>query len=105
MSVLNAVLRLLKKEEERLSRELTGISAAITVFGQTYLNGSSARRLPGGGRTRIAASRRARSANARKTRKVISIKSKRRPSSVPGQKVAAVQKPRSAKGKATKKSA
>ena len=104
MSVLNAVLRLLKKEEERLNRELTGISAAITVFGQTYMNGSSARRLPGGGRTRIAASR-ARSANARKARKVVSIKSKRTPSAVAGKKAAAVQKPRSAKGKATKKSA
>jgi len=105
MSVLNAVRRLLKKEEGRLNRELTGIFAAITVFGQTYMNGSSARRLPGRGRTRIAASRRARSANARKTRKVVSIKSKRMPSAVPGKKVAAVQKPRSVKGKATKKSA
>ena len=105
MSVLNAVLRLLKKEEERLNRELTGISAAISVFGQTYLNGSSARRLSGGGRARIAASRRARSVNARKTRKVVSIKSKPTPSAAPGKKVAAVPKPRSAKGKAMKKSA
>jgi hypothetical protein len=105
MFVLDAVLRLLKKEEERLNRELSGITAAISVFGETYMNGGNARRLSGAGRTRIEASHRARSAKAGKTRKIVSIKSKRMPPAAPGKGVGAAQKARSTKMKAAKKSA
>jgi len=105
MFVLDAVLRLLKKEEERLNRELSGISAAISVFGQTYMNGGSARRASHGGRTRIEASQRARSAKAGKTRKVVSIRSKRTPSAAPRKRVVAAQKARSTRLKAARKSA
>ena len=105
MSVLNAVLRLLKKEEERLDRELSGITAAISVFGKTYMNGRSARSSSTGDRARIAAAHRARLGEARKTRKVVPIKSKRTVSTAGTKKVAAAQKARSAKMKATKKSA
>jgi len=105
MSVLNEVLRLLKKEEERLNRELSGITAAIAAFGKTYVNGIGARRLSAGGRARIAAAQRARWAKARKTGKIIPIKSKRTRSAAVGTKVAISHKTRSPKAKAPKKSA
>jgi len=105
MSVLDAVLRLLKNEEERLNRELAGITSAIAAFGKTYVNGKSAPSLAAGGRTRNVAVPTARSANGRNTRKVVSIKSKGAPSAVGGKKVAAVRKARSAKVKTAKKSA
>jgi hypothetical protein len=103
MSVLNAALRLLKKEEERLDKELLGITAAIAAFGKTYVNGRGARTRPSVGRVRISDSQRARSANARKTRKVVSIKSKQTPSTAARKKAVALQKTRSAKVKAAKK--
>jgi hypothetical protein len=105
MSVLNSVLRLLKKEEEQLNRELTAITAAVAAFGKTYVNGTSARRLSAGGRTPIGAPQKAQRAKARKTSKVIPMKSKPTPSSVARKKVEVAQKARSAKTKAAKKSA
>lgn len=105
MSVLNAVLRLLKKEEEQLNRELTAITAAVAAFGKTYVNGTSARSLSAGGRTPIGAPQKAQRAKARKTSKVIPMKSKRTPSTVARKKVGAAEKARSAKTKAAKKSA
>lgn len=105
MSVLNAVLRLLKKEEEQLNRELTAITAAVAAFGKTYVNGTSARSLSAGGRTPIGAAQEAHRAKARKASKVIPMKSKRTPSTVARKKVGAAEKARSAKTKAAKKSA
>lgn len=106
MSVLNAVLRLLKKEEEQLNRELTAITAAVAAFGKTYVNGTSARSLSAGGRTPIGAPQKAQRAKARKTSKVIiPMNSERTPSTTARKKVGAAQKPRSAKTKAAKKSA
>jgi hypothetical protein len=104
MSVLDAVLRLLKKEEQQLNRELSAITAAVAAFGKTYVNGTSARSLPAGRRARNAAAQRAR-AKPRKTPKVIPMTSKRTLSTVAGKKAAATQKARSAKIKAAKKSA
>lgn len=104
MSVVDAVLRLLKKEEGRLDRELSGITAAIAAFGKTYVNGENAQRLSTR-RARIAAAPKARSAKGRKTGKVIPIKSSRTLSTAAGKKVTPAQKARSAKVKAAKKSA
>jgi hypothetical protein len=105
MSVLNLVVRLLKKEEERLDRELLGITAAISAFGKTYVNGRRTAIRSTADRVRISDRQRAHSANTRKTRKVVSIKSKRTTSAVAGKKAAASQRIRSAKVKAAKKSA
>jgi hypothetical protein len=105
MSVLNEILLLLKKEEDRLQRELTGITAAIAAFGKTYVNGKGSRRLSAAGRPRITAAHRARWAKVRKTRKTVPIKSKRTLSAAVRKKVAAAQKARWAKVKAAKKSA
>ena|SRR5690349_2125797 len=103
MSVVDAVLRLLKKEEERLDKELSGITAAITAFGKTYVNGD-AQRLSAS-RARIAVVPKARSAKARKTGKIVPIKSKRTLSATAGKKVTPAQKARSAKVKVAKKTA
>jgi hypothetical protein len=105
MSVLNAVLLLLKKEEDRLQRELSGITAAIAAFGKAYVNGKSARSLSAAGRPPIAAAQSARGPKARKTRKIVSMKRKRTPSATIEKKVAAAQKSRWPKVKAAKKSA
>ena len=103
MDVLNAVLRLLKKEEEQLNRELSAITAAVAAFGKTYVNGTNARSASGKGTARIGAAERGRRAKARKMSKVISIKSKRTISA--RKKVGVTQKGKSAKIKTAKKSA
>jgi hypothetical protein len=105
MSVWNAVLLLLKKEEERLQRELSGITAAIAAFGKAYVNGKSARSLSAAGQPQITAAQSAPGAKARKTRKIVPMKSKRTPSATVEKKVAAAQKARWPKVKAAKKSA
>lgn len=105
MSVLSAVLLSLKKEEERLQRELSGITAAIAAFGKAYVNGKSARSLSAAGQPQIAAAQRARGAKARKTPKIVPMKSKRTLSATVEKKVAAAQKARWPKAKAAKKSA
>ncbi|HKF03761.1 MAG TPA: hypothetical protein VKB49_15685 [Candidatus Sulfotelmatobacter sp.] len=104
MSVVDAVLRLLKKEEERLDKELSGITAAITAFGKTYVSGKNAQRFSAR-RARIAVVPKARSAKARKTGKVVPIKSKRTLSAAAGKKVTPAQKARSGRVRAAKKSA
>jgi len=105
MSMLKAVLRVLKKEEEQLNRELAGITAAIAAFGKTYANGKSARNLSVAGRARIAAAQKARWAKARKAQKIVSI-SQRKKSATTGKKVTAAPKVRWAKkAKTAKKSA
>ena len=45
MDNLAAVVRLLKKEQDRLTKELRGISAALAAFGKAYGKGSGGRRL------------------------------------------------------------
>lgn len=105
MSVLNTVLLLLKKEEERLQRELSGITAAIAAFGKAYVNGKSARSLSAAGEPQIVAPRRARGTKAQKTRKIVAMKSKPTLSPTAETKVAAAQKARWPKVKGAKKSA
>jgi hypothetical protein len=105
MSVLKDVLLLLKKEEGRLQRELSGLTAAIAAFSKTYVNGKSSRSLSPTGRPPIASAGRARWAKARKTRKIVPMKSKGTLSAAAEKKVAAAQKARWAKVKAVKRSA
>lgn len=102
MSVLDAVLRLLKKEEEQLDRELSGITAAIAAFRETYVKGKNAQSLSTARRKRSATAAKARSAKVQKTRKVVSIKSKRTLSAASTNKATSAQKTRSAKAKAKK---
>ena len=105
MFVLNGVLLLLKKEEERLQRELSGITAAIAAFGKAYVNGTSVRSFSAADRPQLATAPGAQGAKARKTQKIVPMKRKPTPSATVEKKAAAVRKARSAKAKAAKKSA
>jgi hypothetical protein len=105
MSVLNEVLLLLKKEEEQLQRELSGITAAISAFGKTYVNGKSPRRISAAVRPRMAAAHSARGTKPRKTGKIVPMKSKRTLSAAAKKRVPAAQKAKWARIKAAKTSA
>jgi hypothetical protein len=68
MTNLDHVVRQLKTEKERLTRELQALGAALTAFGAAYRKGTE-RRLSAAARARIAAAQRARWARSRMGRK------------------------------------
>ena len=107
MSNLTGVVRLLKKEQDRLTKELRGIGAALAAFGKAYGNGTGTRKLSASARERIAAAQRARWAKVREKAgakaKVVPIRSKRKLSAAARKKIAAAQRARWAKVKAGKK--
>ena len=110
MDNLTGVVRLLKAEQDRLTKELRGIGAALAAFGQAYgKQTGSRRRLSTAARARIAAAQRARwakvRANAGAEKKVVPIRGKRTLSAAARKKIAAAQKARWAKVRAAKKSA
>jgi len=104
MTKLAGVVQTLKKEHERLTRELKGISAALSAFGGSYGHGGT-RKLSATGRANIVAAQRARWAKARangsKTN-VVAMPKKRRMSVTARKKIAAAQRARWAKAKAAK---
>lgn len=55
MDNLAGVVRLLKKEQDRLTRKLRGIGAALAAFGSAYGKGTGTRKLSASARARIAA--------------------------------------------------
>jgi hypothetical protein len=107
MSNLSGVVRLLKKEQDRLTSELHRIGAALAVFGKAYRKGTGTRRLSKSARARIAAAQRARWAKFRKNAgtqaKVVPIRGKRALSAAARRKIAAAQRARWARVKAGKK--
>jgi hypothetical protein len=105
MSNLTGVVRLLKKEQDRLTKELRGIGAALAAFGQAYRKGTGTRKLSAAARERIAAAQRARWAKVRETSKVVPIRGKRTLSPAARRKIAAAQRARWAKARAAKKTA
>jgi hypothetical protein len=109
MSSLAGVVRLLKKEQDRLTKELHGITAALAAFGQAYVKGTGSRKLSAAARARIAAAQRARWAKVRENagaqNKVVPIRGKRKLSAAARRKIAAAQRARWAKIKAKKKTA
>jgi len=109
MTKLDSVVQILKSEQDRLTRELQGIGAALAAFGSAYGkqirhgNGMSA-----AGKARIAAAQRARWAKVKAKNgkpKVAAMPKRRRLSVAARRKIAAAQRARWAKVKATKKSA
>ena len=104
MSNLAGVVRLLKKEQDRLTRELRGIGAALAAFGKSYGKGAR-RKLSASARARIAAAQRKRWAKVREKAKVVPIRGKRTLSAAARRKIAAAQRARWAKIKAGKKTA
>jgi hypothetical protein len=110
MSKLAGVVQLLKKEQDRLTKELRGIGAALAAFGHAYGKTTGTRRLSAAARARIAAAQRKRWAEARQKAsdepaKVVPIKAKNRLSVAARRKIAAAQRARWAKVKAGKRTA
>jgi hypothetical protein len=109
MDNLARIVRLLKKEQDRLTKELREIGAALAAFGETYGKGTGSRRLSAAARARIAAAQRARWAKVReksgRQAKVVPIRGKRTLSAASRKKIAAAQRARWAKVKAGKKTA
>ena len=68
MNNVTGVVRLLKKEQDRLTKELRGIGAALAAFGSAYGNGTGTRKVTASARARMAAAQRARWAKVRKRR-------------------------------------
>jgi hypothetical protein len=109
MTNLNGAVRILKKEHDRLTREVNAIAAALSAFGATYGKHNRTRgTISSAGRARIAAAQKARWAKVKaKSAKpsVITMPKKRTLSAAARRKIAAAQRARWAKVKAAKKSA
>ena len=106
MTKIAGVVQTLKKEHDRLTRELKGISAALTAFGASYRGNGGTRKMSAAGRARIAAAQRARWAKARSNGSkptVVSMPKKRTLSAAARKKIAAAQRARWAKVKSPKK--
>jgi hypothetical protein len=107
MDNLGGVVRLLKKEQDRLTKELSGIGAALASFGNTYRKGTGTRKLSTSARARIAAAQRARWAKVRASKTQSrngAAAPKRTMSAAARKRMAAAQRARWAKVKAAKKS-
>ena len=109
MDNLAGVVRFLKKEQDRLTKELRGIGAALAAFGSAYGKGTGTRKLSAAARARIAAAQRKRWAKVRAKAgapaKIVPIRGKRTLSAAARKKIAAAQRARWAKVKAGKKTA
>jgi hypothetical protein len=99
MDNLSGVVRLLKKEQDRLTKELRGIRAALAAFGKAYGKRTGTRKLSVSARARIAAAQKARWAKVRETAKVVPIRGKRTLSAAARKRMAAAQRARWAKAR------
>ena len=109
MANLAGVVQQLKKEHARLSRQIQGISAALSAFGAAYGERTGTRRkMSAAGRARIAAAQRARWAKVKRgtgPARLVSMPKKRSMSAAARKKIAAAQRARWAKVKANQKNA
>ena len=109
MNNVTGLVRLLKKEQERLTKELRGIGAALAAFGSAYGNGTGTRKVSAAARARMAAAQKARWAKARKDggaqKKGPAKIPKRVMSAAARKRIAAAQRARWAKVKAAKRRA
>jgi hypothetical protein len=109
MTRLGGVVQMLKKEHDRLTKEMKAIGAALSAFGAAYGKGTSPRgAISAAGRARIAAAQRARWAKVKAKggeAKVATMPKKRTISASARRRIAAAQRARWAKVKAAKKSA
>ena len=109
MTKMGDVVRFLKLEHARLTKQIEGVSAALAAFGKSYTSGPGARKAGSGGHTisaagraRIAAAQRARWAKT-KGQAAQGFAPKTRTMSAAGRKrIAAAQRARWAKYKAKK---
>jgi len=109
MTNLGGVVQTLKKEHNRLTKEIKAIAAALSAFGAAYGKQTGTRRgMSEAGRARIAAAQRARWAkvNAKSEKgNVVTMPKKRTMSAAARKKIATAQRARWAKVKAAKKAA
>src|SRR5260370_12825656 len=96
-TLMQSVISELQKERKRLEDELHRVTAALTAFGNVYLNGSrptrKTRTISTVGRKRIAAAQRARWARI-KGQKVVSISSRKGMSPAARKRIVAAHKAR-----------
>jgi hypothetical protein len=110
MTQLDGVVRLLKTEQDRLAKQMRGISAALSAFGAAYGKQTSVRRkISAAGRARIAEAQRQRwakvKANGDPTKSVAAAPKKRTMSVAARKRIAAAQRARWAKVKAVQRKA
>lgn len=105
MTHIESVVKLLKSEHDRLTKQIQGVSAALAAFGAAYANGARTRRISAAGRARIAAAQRARWAKAKRTTSgnPLNMPKKRTMSAAARKKIAAAQRARWAKVRSAKK--
>jgi hypothetical protein len=102
MTNMGDVVGLLKKEHDRLTKQIQGVSAALQAFGAAYGKKNGTRRtMSAAGRARIAAAQRKRWANVKgesEQTESVAAQPKRRTISAAGRKrIAAAQRARWAK--------
>src|SRR5882724_12790757 len=96
MANLSGIVKQLKKERDRVAKQLSGMDAALRAFAGVYSGSTNGkRRISAAGRKRIAAAQRARWAKVRGKAKV--AKPKRTMSASSRRKIAAAQRARWAK--------
>jgi hypothetical protein len=109
MTNLGSVVGLLKKEHDRLTKQIQGVSAALSAFGAVYGKQNGRGKMSAAGRERIAEAQRQRWAKLRRksgqAKSVAGAPKKRTMSASARKKIAAAQRLRWAKVKAGKKAA
>jgi hypothetical protein len=109
MKKLAAVVSLLKTEHTRLTKEIEGISAALSAFGASYGRGAGRRKISAEGRARIAEAQRQRWAKVKgksgQAKSVVPATQKRTMSMSARKKIAAAQRLRWEKVRASQKKA
>src|SRR4051812_25098274 len=110
MTKMGNVVRFLKLEHARLTKQVEGVSAALAAFGESYTNGRGGRKagarreiISAAGRARIAAAQKARWAKAKGETNGSPVRKTRTMSAAGRKKIAAAQRARWAKVKAAKK--
>ena len=108
MNEESGIVEHLKKEHERLSREIRGVTAALSAFASAYGNGTISSKVSPESRTRMAAAQKARWAKVRndggrKKEGAALAPAKRTLSAAARKKIAAAQRARWARVKAAKK--
>jgi hypothetical protein len=100
MAQLTAIVKQLKKERDRLERQLHGMNAALVAFASVYSGAKPSRKrrkLSIAARKRIASAQRARWAKIKGQRNSVPIASKRTMSASTRRRIAAAQRARWAK--------
>jgi hypothetical protein len=110
MTQLDGAVRLLKMEHDRLTKQIRGISAALSAFGAAYGKRTGVRKISAAGRARIPEAQRLRWAKLRgkssPSKSVVPKTPKKRTMSAAARKrIGAAQRARWAKVKAEQKKA